>query len=67
MIPARVNEATPVPPPAYHRAQARLGPVLHIDALALVNTLHLLTLCRLAVLRLDMVDKSTSLFKPTSG
>ena len=33
MIPARVNEATPVPPPAYHCAQARLGPALHIDAL----------------------------------
>lgn len=44
-----VNEAAPVPPPAYHRAQARLGPVLHIDALTLVNTLHLLALCRLAV------------------
>jgi hypothetical protein len=39
----------PVPPPTYHRAQARLGPALHIDALTLVNTLHLLTLCRLAV------------------
>lgn len=49
MMPALVNEAAPVPPPAYHRAQARLGPALHIDALTLVNTLHLLTLCRLAV------------------
>jgi hypothetical protein len=49
MMPTLVNEATSVPPPAYHRAQARLGPALHIDALALVNTLHLLTLCRLAV------------------
>jgi hypothetical protein len=48
MIPARVNEVVPVPPPAYHRVQARLGPALHIDALTLVNTLHLLTLCRLA-------------------
>src|SRR5438132_6850193 len=44
-----VAEQAPVPPPAYHRAQARLGPVLHIDALTLVNTLHLLMLCRLAV------------------
>src|SRR5215469_2121632 len=43
------NTVTPVPPPAYYRAQARLRPALHIDALALVNTLHLLTLCRLAV------------------
>jgi hypothetical protein len=49
MIPMISNEATPVPPPAYHRAQARLRPALHIDALTLVNTLHLLTLCRLAV------------------
>jgi transposase len=44
-----VNEQAPVPPPAYHRAQARLGQALHIDALTLVTTLHLLTLCRLAV------------------
>jgi transposase len=49
MMPAVVPEQAPVPPPAYHRAQARLGPALHIDALALVNTLHLLALCRLAV------------------
>ena len=49
MVPALINEQAPVPPPAYHRAQAQLGPVLHIDALALVQTLHLLALCRLAV------------------
>ncbi len=49
MIPTIINEAVPVPPPTYHRAQARLGPALHIDALTLVNTLHLLALCRLAV------------------
>src|SRR5437588_12432554 len=49
MMPLVVNEQAPVPPPAYHRAQARLGPVLHIDALTLVTTLHLLMLCRLAV------------------
>ncbi len=49
MMPIRVNEQAPVPPPAYHRAQVRLGPALHIDALTLVNTLHLLSLCRLAV------------------
>ncbi|MBO0779586.1 MAG: transposase [Ktedonobacteraceae bacterium] len=48
-MPVLVNEAAPVPPPAYHRAQARLGPALHIDALTLVNMLHLLVLCRLAV------------------
>lgn len=49
MTPTIVNEAAPVPPPAYYRAQERLGPALHIDALTLVTTLHLLALCRLAV------------------
>lgn len=49
MMPALENSAAPVLPPAYHRAQARLGPALHIDALTLINTLHLLPLCRLAV------------------
>jgi len=39
----------PVPPPAYHRAQRRLGSALHLDALTLVTRLHLLALCRLAV------------------
>lgn len=48
MMPPLGNSAAPVPPPAYHREQARLGPALHIDALSLVNTLHLLILCRLA-------------------
>src|SRR5260221_4844451 len=49
MMSTIVNEQAPVAPPAYHRAQARFGPALHIDALTLVNTLHLLALCRLAV------------------
>ena len=49
MMPITLNEEAPVPPPAYHRAQARLGPALLIDALTLVGSLHLLTLCRLAV------------------
>ncbi len=48
-MPTVVAEQAPVPPPAYHHAQARLGPALHIDALTLVRTLHLLALCRLAV------------------
>jgi hypothetical protein len=43
------KEEAPVPPPAYHRAQAKLGPALHLDALTLVNTLHLLALYRAAV------------------
>ncbi len=46
---AVVDHQAPVPSPAYQRAQARLGPALHIDALTLVTTLHLLLLCRLAV------------------
>jgi hypothetical protein len=33
MMPTLVKEAAPVPPTAYHRAQARLGPALHFDAL----------------------------------
>lgn len=48
-MPQLVESQTPIPPPAYHRTQARHGPALHMDALTLVNTLHLLTLCRLAV------------------
>jgi hypothetical protein len=44
-----VKEQAPVPPPSFQRAQARQSRALHIDALTLVTTLHLLTLCRLAV------------------
>src|SRR2546421_5206295 len=50
MIPVALESQASVPPPAYHRMQARLGPALHIDALTLVRTLHLLTLCRWGVL-----------------
>ena len=49
MLPNPIESQAAIPPPAYHRAQARFGPALHIDALTLVNTLHLLPLCRLAV------------------
>jgi hypothetical protein len=49
MMPTVITEQTPVPPPAYHLTQALPGPALHLDALTLVRTLHLLTLCRLAV------------------
>ena len=45
MTPMTLKEQAPVPPPPYHRAQARLSLALHIDALTLVSTLHLLTLC----------------------
>src|SRR5436305_9608571 len=44
-----VDHQAAVPPPSYQRAQAKQSPALHINALALVTTLHLLMLCRLAV------------------
>src|SRR6266567_2835154 len=34
MMPMTLKEQAPVPPPPYHRAQARLSLALHIDALA---------------------------------
>jgi hypothetical protein len=49
MMPLTLEKQAPVAPPSYQRAQARLGSALHIDAHTLVTTLHLLTLCRLAV------------------
>jgi hypothetical protein len=49
MIPALQEGAGPVPPPAYHRAQRKCRPPLHLDALMLVTRLHLLRLRRLAV------------------
>src|SRR5213082_3348288 len=49
MMPVTLESQAPVPPPAYHRMQARLGAALHIDALTLLTTLHVLALCRLAV------------------
>lgn len=48
-MPILVDDQAPVPPPPYYRMQARFSAALHIDALTLVSTLHLLTLCRLAV------------------
>jgi hypothetical protein len=53
MMPTICNEQTPVLPPSYHRrevqAQARIARALHINALSLIETFHLLALCRLAV------------------
>jgi DDE family transposase len=53
MMPSTCNEQAPVPPPSYHRrevqAQAQRARALHINALTLIQTLHLLALCRLAV------------------
>jgi hypothetical protein len=52
-MPTVVNEQAPIPPPSYHRrevqAQAQRARALHINALTLIGTLHLLALCRLAV------------------
>ena len=52
-MPTVVNEQAPIPPPSYHRreaqVQARQARALHINALSLIKTLHLLALCRLAV------------------
>ena len=49
MMPIVVKEQAPVPPPSYQRAQAKQSAALHINALTLVTTLHLLKLCHLAV------------------
>ncbi len=53
MMPTISNQQALVPPPSYHRrevrAQAQRGLALHINALTLFETLHLLALCRLAV------------------
>ena len=53
MMPTISCEQAPVPPPSYHRrevqAQAQRARALHINALSLIATLHLLALCRLAV------------------
>jgi len=44
-----IDHQAPVPPPSYQHGQARVASALHIDALTLVTTLHLLALCHLAV------------------
>jgi len=49
MMPLEVKEQAPVPPPSYNRIQAKRSRDLHINALTLVTTLHLLLLCRMAV------------------
>jgi Transposase DDE domain len=50
MMPLTVfKDQAPVPPPSYQRAQVRLNAALHIDAVMLVKTLHLLKICRYAV------------------
>ena len=49
MVPATCSSTAPVPPPSYHRALTKQRTALHVTALTLVTTLHLLDLCRLAV------------------
>ncbi len=53
MMPTVANEQAPMPPPSYHcrevQAQTRRARALHINALTLIETLHLLVFCRLAV------------------
>ncbi|MGN6698076.1 MAG: transposase [Thermomicrobiales bacterium] len=49
MVLAPCDRTVPVPPPSYHRALAKQRTALHVTALTLVTTLHLLDLCRLAV------------------
>jgi hypothetical protein len=53
MMPTLSCEQAPVPPPSYHRrevqVQTQRARALHINALTLIETLHLLALCRLAV------------------
>jgi hypothetical protein len=53
MKPSLCNEAAPTPPPIYSRAQvqaqAERARALHINALTLIQTLHFLALCLLAV------------------
>jgi len=49
MMPTVLTDQAPVPPPSYHRAQDQREHWLHINALKLIETLHLLALCRSAV------------------
>ncbi len=49
MVPVSCPATVAVPPPSYHRALAKQPTALHVTALTLVTTLHLLDLCRLAV------------------
>jgi hypothetical protein len=49
MVPLPCSRTSPVPPPAYHRMQAKIGPALHLDALTLITRLRLRALCHLAV------------------
>lgn len=49
MVPALCANTAAVPPPSYQRAARKQPAALHVTARALVTTLRLLDLCRLAV------------------
>src|SRR5215216_3555874 len=49
MVPALCAPTAAVPPPSYQRALQKQRSALHVTALTLVTTLHLLELCHLAV------------------
>ena len=49
MVPALCANTAAVPPPSYQRAVQKQPAALHVTALALVRTLHLLDLCCVAV------------------
>jgi len=49
MVPALCANTAAVLPPSYQRALRKQPAALHVTALVLVTTLHLLDLCRLAV------------------
>jgi hypothetical protein len=69
-MPTICTEQASVRPPSYHRrevqAQARRARALHVNALSLIETLHLLALCRLAV-QLAHQRCATPLPKGTGG
>ncbi len=48
MAPVSCRSTVAVPPPSYHRNLLQQPAALHVTALTLVTTLHLLDLCRLA-------------------
>ena len=66
MVPAPCGSTAPVPPPAYQRALAKHSASLHLDALTVVETLHLLALCQLAV-RLSRRGSPAALPKGPGG
>jgi len=49
MVPLPCVSTVSVPPPSYQRAARKQPTALHVTALSVVATLHLLELCRLAV------------------